>query len=533
MYQATRYNASISFAATLSNGSIVAAAAGPQDHSTGRPTTMDSMYPSGSVTKTFSAVAAMRLVEQGKLELDAKVHTVVDPWLQAQGKPSLRELWDGNAEVNDVTVRHLLQMRSGMADYDDAANRADQFAHPTKDIVPDMFVSQASKDFLFAPGAGGSYTGIGYVVLGWVLCAASGAKTWTDLDLKALAVPPAVATRMPRTIFMGTGPCSQHAGVVHQYCYQPHATAADQVAKKLLVEADDTPLPLPARRHEAELRAPFGDESTLPTHCTAHSSQTWFENVAFNDTVIAERHTSSGGADACCAAADGVSGASLWTFIPSGSSGGGTCRFVYYERSHTQHYAAAGATSGRTDPTLDLSDFLDLYGMSCLNGWTMGNIATTPSEVTSFYHALFAEGAILSQASLAQMKAFLPLTTGFASGIGYGFGLMERPMSLSLRNVHSCGTLPACQCEFRRCALVTHGYGHAGLDYGSGMPQIGFLPELNISYSVAYNVGESPIGMNATMGLYENFGMASQTFLCQVLDAAIHAQLPDYPQFEC
>lgn len=58
-----------------------------------------------------------------------------------------------------------------------------------------------------------------------------------------------------------------------------------------------------------------------------------------------------------------------------------------------------------------LADFTDLYDASCLNGWTMGNIATTPSDVTQFYQAMF-NGKIVSKDSLTEMQAWKPLTTG-------------------------------------------------------------------------------------------------------------------------
>ena len=67
---AALFNVSLSMAARLSSGEVIAGAAGLDDHAVGSKVTTASLYPSGSVTKTFTAVAAMRLVDQGKLELD-------------------------------------------------------------------------------------------------------------------------------------------------------------------------------------------------------------------------------------------------------------------------------------------------------------------------------------------------------------------------------------------------------------------------------------------------------------------------------
>ena len=52
-----------------------------------------SRYPMGSVTKTWTVVAAMRLAEKGALDLDAPIHTVLDPWLTRTNGTTLAALW--------------------------------------------------------------------------------------------------------------------------------------------------------------------------------------------------------------------------------------------------------------------------------------------------------------------------------------------------------------------------------------------------------------------------------------------------------
>ncbi|MEC7300906.1 MAG: hypothetical protein VXW43_19810, partial [Pseudomonadota bacterium] len=66
------------------------------------------------------------------------VHVIVDPWLQAQGKSSLRQQWGGDSQIERVTARMLLSMRSGIADYDDEAIKDWTLAHPTQDYTPEM-----------------------------------------------------------------------------------------------------------------------------------------------------------------------------------------------------------------------------------------------------------------------------------------------------------------------------------------------------------------------------------------------------------
>jgi D-alanyl-D-alanine carboxypeptidase len=67
------------------------------------PATDDTLYTLASTTKEFTAVAIMRLVEQGKLSLDAPVRTYL---------PELPASW------GKVTIRHCLSHTSGLPDGD-------------------------------------------------------------------------------------------------------------------------------------------------------------------------------------------------------------------------------------------------------------------------------------------------------------------------------------------------------------------------------------------------------------------------------
>src|SRR5215212_5884969 len=62
----------------------------------------DTLFQIGSITKTFTGTAVMRLVEQGRLELDAPVRTYL---------PELR-LKDEEAAAR-ATMRHLLTHTGG------------------------------------------------------------------------------------------------------------------------------------------------------------------------------------------------------------------------------------------------------------------------------------------------------------------------------------------------------------------------------------------------------------------------------------
>ena len=70
-----------------------------------RPMTPEIPMPIGSVTKAFTAVAIMQLVESGDLDLDAPVRDYL-PWFTV----------DHTTASAQITVRHLLQHTSGLSD---------------------------------------------------------------------------------------------------------------------------------------------------------------------------------------------------------------------------------------------------------------------------------------------------------------------------------------------------------------------------------------------------------------------------------
>ena len=88
----------------------------------------------GSVTKMYTATAVLRLIERGLVGLDDPAHVHLDPLLQQVNRSSLVSLFGPSA--TQVTVRHLLSMRSGIYDFDDDDTRAFQNAHPQIDISP-------------------------------------------------------------------------------------------------------------------------------------------------------------------------------------------------------------------------------------------------------------------------------------------------------------------------------------------------------------------------------------------------------------
>ncbi len=110
----------------------------------------------GSMSKAFTAVLVMQLVEQGKLTLDAPVQTYL-PWF---------EVADPEASGR-ITVRHLLHHTSGLATSVGRApaGRASLFDHVR---------ALAEAELVHAPGEVHEYSSANYLVLGAVIEQAGG-----------------------------------------------------------------------------------------------------------------------------------------------------------------------------------------------------------------------------------------------------------------------------------------------------------------------------------------------------------------------
>ena len=278
-------------------------AAGMDDRVRGTAMTVDSRIPGGSATKPFTATAAMGLVEAGLLDIDQPAYEYIDPWLANQTDRTqhrtLLQLWNGNRQILQVTTRMLMGMRSGVGDYNDAAMLNYQLENPRTDITPFEYVLNSSKDIPFTPGSRGRYSSVGYVLLGMVLSAASGASTWEALDQTSLAFRGGQFMQpsdFPGIQFMKHGLCSGVQGVAHQYVFHTHK-----------------------RRRDV-----WGEVDIEPS-CSQQSS--WHQNLVATYNQPADLLAgpfSCPTAAACCAEATAIAGdsaSSVWTFLPAGVQG--------------------------------------------------------------------------------------------------------------------------------------------------------------------------------------------------------------------
>jgi CubicO group peptidase (beta-lactamase class C family) len=126
----------------------------------GRPVTPNTPFIIGSITKTFTALAVMQLVEAGKVELDTPVQRYL-PWFRVA---------DPQASAQ-ITVSMLIDQTSGLP-------QLPTFVTWTWPDYPDVLERHvrlmANANLVFPPGQGFAYSNANYVTLGVIVQAVSG-----------------------------------------------------------------------------------------------------------------------------------------------------------------------------------------------------------------------------------------------------------------------------------------------------------------------------------------------------------------------
>lgn len=168
----------------------------------------------GSATKMLTAIAIMYKVDARKLQLDDLVEPLIDRFLSAgHYNVSLRQRL--GPEIQNVTIRYLVSMRSGVPDYDNTQSRNWQLAHPSTDIGPEQILNEFVKPgFTCVPGTCGEYSTTNFVLLGLVLAAVENVTKWEDVDQRKI-LPPAAAPLLANSSFPTHGLCSSVAHMVH------------------------------------------------------------------------------------------------------------------------------------------------------------------------------------------------------------------------------------------------------------------------------------------------------------------------------
>ena len=134
------------------DGTLAVRTYGFADLAARRPVESDSLFETGSIGKSFTAIAILQLVDEGRCDLDAPVARYL-PWLeigQRAGDPP-------------ITARHLLTHTAGIVTGIDATPEAAFQAWSLRDLTTHS-----------SPGERFHYSNVGYKVLGLVLEAVVG-----------------------------------------------------------------------------------------------------------------------------------------------------------------------------------------------------------------------------------------------------------------------------------------------------------------------------------------------------------------------
>ena len=183
-------------------------AAGVNDRIAGTPMSTDTLVPSGSVTKAWTATAVLQMVDQRKLTLPTLAHTLADPVLTRLNGTTMAKLF-GSDVVNAITVEHLLSMTSGLQDYNDALLRTLTVSVPGLDLDPFVILDTVNKTLLCAPGTCAYYSSTNYVLLGFIMVQLQGLVAWESWDQKTV-IPPDRRADYTQTLFPKLGPCRDY-----------------------------------------------------------------------------------------------------------------------------------------------------------------------------------------------------------------------------------------------------------------------------------------------------------------------------------
>lgn len=149
-------------------------AAGFADKDTKSPMTTDLNHRIGSVTKTFTVTALLRLIDEGKASLDDPISDYVD----------------GVKDGDRITLRHLAGMTSGIADYSQNPEWvAGLLQDPRAQVTPQSLVDVVKDEPLHSePGSTFEYSNSNTILIGLAIERISG-KPLAEVVQEEVAEP--------------------------------------------------------------------------------------------------------------------------------------------------------------------------------------------------------------------------------------------------------------------------------------------------------------------------------------------------------
>jgi CubicO group peptidase (beta-lactamase class C family) len=149
--------------------------------SSGRLVTPQTPFILASTTKSFTALAIMQLVEAGKVDLDAPVQRYL-PWFH---------LADPAASAR-ITIRHLLNQTSGLADPSSSLIKADSSDAALEHAVRALSTVQPTHP----PGQAFGYANMNYVTLGLIVQTLAG-QSYEDYMRQHVLAPLGMTNSYP------------------------------------------------------------------------------------------------------------------------------------------------------------------------------------------------------------------------------------------------------------------------------------------------------------------------------------------------
>lgn len=145
--------------ALISNGQLIwCGGFGKADVASGRDVTCDSEFRVGSISKSFVALALLKLQEEGKINLEARLKDVA-PEIPMQNR------W---ASTNPVRIVNLLEHTAGFDDMEapEVYNRKDAYDFPLLEVFQRF---REPEDVRWPPGTRMAYSNPGYGVAGYLI----------------------------------------------------------------------------------------------------------------------------------------------------------------------------------------------------------------------------------------------------------------------------------------------------------------------------------------------------------------------------
>ena len=147
---------------------VLAQGYGLADVQAQKPVQPDSLFRVASISKPITAVAILKLMEEGALNLEEKVFEILDEFITSKGTVA-------DPRINDITVRHLLEHSGGWdsnKSYDPmwVPFRVERELGVSKPVTcHDVITYMLTQPLDFDPGTDYAYSNFGYCLLGRVI----------------------------------------------------------------------------------------------------------------------------------------------------------------------------------------------------------------------------------------------------------------------------------------------------------------------------------------------------------------------------